>query len=483
VELISREARVGIFVLLGLIILTYFTFRVSKLWLIAESGYKLTVDFESAAGIEPKSNVKMAGVPIGKVEEIRLVGNRARLVLRIRPEYGVPADSVGVIQSQGFLGERYLELVPGKAPRLLSDGENVARTESPPNMDALVKKLDAIGDDIKKFTTSISESFGTEEGKQSLKRIIANIDKMTGDLATISSGSKEDIRATIANLRAFSETLKEETPGLVAKLERMSDDVTGVVGENRENLKESIENLKAASAKLDNTLDHAGKVLAKIDRGEGTLGKLVNDNTAHNSITETLEGINRYVRKTEQLKTYFDYRLEWLSRPDEFKHYINLRLQPTADKYYQIGLVDDPRGRLKTTTTTTTTTPPGTSNTIYEESYEDKLKFTALIAKRFYGVTAKAGMIESTGGFGLDYGLLKDRLYLGAEIYDFSRPDLPPHLKVYGNYDIVKNLFVTGGVDDVLTDQRDFRTLFLGFGIKFADEDLKTLFGAVPIRP
>ncbi len=479
----SREARVGIFVLLGLIILTYFTFRVSKWGLIAERGYRLTVDVESAAGIEPKADVKMAGVPIGKIEEIRLAGNRAQLVLRIRPEFGVPADSVGVIQSQGFLGERYLELVPGRDPRLLADGDRVVRTEAPASMDALVKKLDSIGDDIKKFTTSISESFGTEEGKESLKRIIANIDRLTADLANISSGSREDIRAVIANLRDFSETLKEETPGLVAKLERMGDDVSGVVGDNRENLKESIANLKAASARLDNTLEHAGKVMAKIDRGEGTLGKLVNDNTAHTSITDTLEGINRYVRKTEQLKTFIDYRLEWLSRPDEYKHYVNLRLQPTADKYYQIGVVDDPRGRYKNVVKTETVTPPGTTVTTEEDSYDDKLKFTALIAKRFRGFTVKGGMIESSGGLGVDYEVIKDRLTLGTEIYDFSRKDLNPHLKVYGNYDLVKNFFVTGGVDEVLNSGRDLRSLFLGFGIKFEDEDIKTVIGAVPIKP
>jgi len=479
----SREARVGIFVLLGLIILTYFSFRVSKWGLIAERGYRLTADVESAAGIEPKADVKMAGVPIGKIEEIRLVGNRAQLVLRIRPGFGVPADSVGVIRSQGFLGERHLELVPGRDPRLLADGERVVRTEAPASMDALVKKLDSIGDDIKKFTTSISESFGTEEGKESLKRIIANIDRLTADLANISSGSREDIRAAIANLRAFSETLKEETPGLVAKIERMSDGVSGVVGDNRENLKESIANLKAASARLDNTLDHAGKVMAKIDRGEGTLGRLVNDNTAHTSITDTLEGINRYVRRTEQLKTYIDYRLEWLSRPDEYKHYVNLRLQPTADKYYQIGVVDDPRGRHKNIVKTETVTPPGTTVTTEEDSYDDKLKFTALIAKRFQGFTVKGGMIESSGGLGVDYELVKDRLTLGTEIYDFSRKNLHPHLKVYGNYDIVKNFFITGGVDEVLNSDRDLRSLFLGFGIKFADEDIKTVIGAVPIKP
>jgi phospholipid/cholesterol/gamma-HCH transport system substrate-binding protein len=508
----SREARVGIFVLLGIVVLTYFTFRVSKWGLIAEKGYRLTVDFESAAGLEPKSDVKMAGVPIGKVEEIQLAGTRARLVLRIRPEIRIPVDSVASIQTQGLLGEKYVELIPGKdGQRNLPAGGQVANTLTPTNLDALVRKLDTIGDDVKKFTESLSSTFGTEEGKKALgdilrdvrattatlrgvvtgneqrfDRILVNIDKLSADLSDISSANKEDVRTAIANLRAFSETLKTETPGLVRKLEDMSERVSGVVGDNRENLKESIANLKNASAKLDNTLDAAGKVMAKIDRGEGTLGKLVNDNTAHTSITDTLEGINRYVRKTEALKTFIDYRLEWQARPSEYKHYVNLRLQPTADKYYLIGVVDDPRGKLNSSTSTvTTTTPPAApvTTTSSVDTYENKLKFTALIAKRFYGLTAKGGVMESTGGVGLDYELLKDRLTLGADAYDFARKDLPPHLKVYGNYDIVKNLFVTGGVDDVLTSEKNLRTLFLGFGIKFADEDLKTILGAVPIKP
>ena len=79
--------------------------------------------------------------------------------------------------------------------------------------------------------------------------------------------------------------------------------------------------------------------------------------------------------------------------------------------------------------------------------------------------------------------LLKDRLTLGVDAYDFTRKDQPPHLKLFGNYDIVKNLFVTGGVDDLLNDEKNLRTFFFGFGIKFADEDLKTLLGAVTVSP
>ncbi len=504
----SREAKVGIFVLLGIVILTYFTFRVSKMGGIGETGYNLTVDFETAAGLEPKANVKMAGVPIGKVEAIELVGTNARLVLRIREGVKIPTDSVASIQTQGLLGEKYVEILPGKnTTQILPPGGRVANTIPPANLDEIIRKVSMISEDLKRFTGTLSETMGTEEGKKALNdiirnvrettevlrtmvagneerlnRILANVDTLSADIKEISSANKEDLRAVIANFRSFSETLKEEAPGLARKLQEMSEQVSGVVGENRENIRESIENLKSASAKLDNTLESAGKVLAKIDRGEGTLGKLVSDNTTINTLNSTLEGINRYVRKTESLKTFLDYRLEYQTEPSEFKHYANLRLQPSADKYYLIGVVDDPRGKFSSSDTTTTATPGGTVR-VEQESFSNDLKFSAQVAKRFSALTIRGGVLESTGGVGLDYSLMKDRLTVGVDAFDFTRKGQPPHLKVFGNYDIVKNFFITGGVDDVLNDEQNLRTLFFGFGIQFADEDLKTVLGAVPIRP
>ncbi|HBO68715.1 MAG TPA: hypothetical protein DD658_00565 [Deltaproteobacteria bacterium] len=505
--MMSKEAKVGIFVLLGLVVLTYFTFRVSKWGGIGEQGYKLTVDFETAAGLEPKANVKMAGVPVGKLEEILLVENRARLVLRVQDGVRIPVDSIASIQTQGLLGEKYVEILPGRnAEQFLPEGGRVANTIPPANLDEIIRKVSLISEDLKKFTETLSMTFGTEEGRKAmsdilrnvqettevlravvtaneerLNRILVNVDVLSADLKEISSANKEDLRATISNLRAFSETLKNETPGLAKNLQEMGERVSGLIGENRENIKASIENLKSASAKLDNTLDSAGRVLARIDRGEGTLGKLVTDNTAHESLTRTLDGINRFVRKTESLKTFLDYRLEFQSEPSEFKHYANLRLQPSADKYYLVGVVDDPRGKFDSSVTTTTT--GGTAVTTRTESFTNELKFSAQVAKRFSGLTIRGGVIESTGGVGLDYELLKDRLTLGVDAYDFTRKDQPPHLKLFGNYDIVKNLFVTGGVDDLLNDEKNLRTFFFGFGIKFADEDLKTLLGAVTVSP
>ena len=46
--------------------------------------------------------------------------------------------------------------------------------------------------------------------------------------------------------------------------------------------------------------------------------------------------------------------------------------------------------------------------------------------------------------------MVKNRFSVGADVFDFNRPDNRAHLKLYGNYDIVKNLFITGGADDIL---------------------------------
>jgi len=504
----SKEAKVGIFVLLGIVTLTFFTFRVSKMGGIAGKGYKLIVSFETAAGLEPKANVKMAGVPVGKVEAIELEGNHARLVLRIREGVRIPIDSVVSIQTQGFLGEKYVEIYPGKeTSQNLPPGGRVTNTLPPANLDEIFRQVSSISEDLKNFTNTLSETLGTEEGRKALSdivkniretsevlrtvmtaneerlnRILVNIDTLSADMKEISSANKEDLRVMIANLRSFSETLKSEAPGLARNLQEMSEQVSGVVGENREDIRESIVNLKNASAKLDNTLDSAGKVLARIERGEGTIGKLVNDNTTIDSLNETLGGISRWVRKREELKTFLEYRLEYQTEPSEYKNYVNLRLQPTADKYYLLGIVDDPRGKFDSSETTTTATPPGGTVHTKQETFSDDLTFTAMVAKRFSALTIRGGIMESSGGVGLDYHLMKDRLTVGVDAFDFNRED-QPHLKVFGNYDIVKNFFITGGVDDILNDEGDFRTFFFGFGIKFEDEDLKTLLGTIPISP
>ncbi len=473
--LLSREAKVGIFVMGGIIILSYFTLKVGKVR-VGGPGYLIHATFNNVSGLEKDAAVKMAGVPVGRVESLALLKGKARVLLAIDRGVKIPRDSAISIASEGFLGDKLVSIIPGKEQtHFLAPGSEISKSISGANIDDLVKKVTLIADNVKDITESLSQVFGKEEGRKSLKEIVGNlreassafkeimvtnegalnriigrIDKLTSDLGEVAGEGKSDMKAILANLKELTESLKEEAPKIAKK--------------------------------LDNTL-------GKIERGEGTLGKLVTEEDAYQNLNSALAGINRYIKKTEAIQTYLDYRLEYLTDPSDYKHYASLRIKPTADKSYTIGVVDDPFGKEKTNrtlVTTTQVTPPGSSTTVETISKEnkDELKFNLLLGRRFGDFTIRGGVMESTGGLGVAYHTFSDTLKIHMDAYDFGRENNDPHLKIYGNYDIFKNLYFTAGVDDFLNDNNGLRTFFFGFGLSFRDDDLKTLLrSAPPVSP
>jgi phospholipid/cholesterol/gamma-HCH transport system substrate-binding protein len=101
---------------------------------------------------------------------------------------------------------------------------------------------------------------------------------------------------------------------------------------------------------------------------------------------------------------------------------------------------------------------------------KNKLKFTALFAKNFYDFTIKGGLIESSGGFGLDYFLLDRNLRFSVEAFNFIQLDI----RAFARYNFMKNFYITGGVEDLLNQQKEFTT-FLGAGLFITNDDLKVL--------
>jgi phospholipid/cholesterol/gamma-HCH transport system substrate-binding protein len=468
---LSKEAKVGIFVLAGIIVLAYFTLKVGRVH-VSDQGYLLHASFENVSGLEKNAQVQMAGVPIGRVEKLSLSHGRAQAVLIIDKGVKIPVDSSVAVASEGFLGDKHVEIISGKdEEHFLSPGKEISYTVSGANIDDLIMKVTRIAEDVKKVTSALSEAFGGEKGERSLKDIVTNlreasasfhkivtsneekfgtiidrIDKLTSDLGEAVGGGKEDMKVVLANLREITESLKEETPKITEKLD---------------------------------------SALGKIERGEGTLGKLLTDEEAYENLNSALEGVNRYIKKTEAIQTYLDYRMEFLSDPSDFKHYASLRIKPTEDKSYTFGVVDDPSGREKTTKNTVTTTqvtPPGSTSTVetVNTEFRDTLKFNFLIGRQFGDFAFRGGVMESTGGLGLSYFPLTDRISLNMDAFDFGRQANDPHLKIYGNYDIYKSFFVTAGYDDFLNNNSGMRTFFVGFGLRLRDDDLKTLLKSAP---
>ena len=110
---LTPEAKVGMFVLLGVIILVYMSLRIGGIQFGKGEGYEIFVKLPSAAGLDKDASVRIAGVEVGRVKDILLEDNKAKVIIRVHPDVKVGTDFVAVLKTKGLLGERYLELIPG----------------------------------------------------------------------------------------------------------------------------------------------------------------------------------------------------------------------------------------------------------------------------------------------------------------------------------------------------------------------------------
>jgi phospholipid/cholesterol/gamma-HCH transport system substrate-binding protein len=140
--------------------------------------------------------------------------------------------------------------------------------------------------------------------------------------------------------------------------------------------------------------------------------------------------------------------------------------RPKPDKYYIMGI-----------TATNDWSDPSQFNAKHQKT---KTYLTAELGKRYNNLLLRGGLIESTGGVGVDYFMFNDDLKLRAEVFDFNAVNdirgSEPHARVEARYRVLKHLNLYGGVDNFLN--KDSLNLFFGIGVGFKDDDLKTLLGS-----
>ena len=129
----TLEISVGAFVLAGILGLVFLAFRVSGVGVGDTSGtYILKAKFGDVAGLRVRSKVSLAGVTIGRVAKIGVDSETAEAIVTMevsRDVDNLSVDTGARIQTEGFLGGRYISLVPGAEEQLLADGDVITDTQ------------------------------------------------------------------------------------------------------------------------------------------------------------------------------------------------------------------------------------------------------------------------------------------------------------------------------------------------------------------
>lgn len=136
------ELSVGAFVLFGIATIVWFAVQAGAGVVIGGSTYDVNARFTNIGGLKPGSQVFIAGVPVGRVEKIKLDSQYAAVV-RLNVEQGVhlPSDTIASIRTSGLIGDKYVALAPGAESENLPPGGTITDTESAIDLESMISRF------------------------------------------------------------------------------------------------------------------------------------------------------------------------------------------------------------------------------------------------------------------------------------------------------------------------------------------------------
>ncbi len=397
---------------------------------------------DSAGGLVLNSAVKMAGIKVGVIDEIVLEDGRARVVLDVEGQARITSSSRVALKADGILGDKHVELTPGLAsdPELPS-GSELQFTDGEGGLDDIMGQVSTAVKSIQELIDTFNKAVKAGDDSTTVGRIIGNIEKITADLRQVTGENKEDIREIVSRIRTITKNIDTYI--------------------NEDSL-----------AHVDNALKNIDEITTKLNKGEGTLGRLINDESTIENINMAVENVNNFLGGAQKMETSVDFHSEFMSS-DENKSFLGVRIQPGLDRYYELALISDTVG-VTEVEQDRTNTDGVESNVIRKRTFKNEFKITGLFAKNFWDFTIKGGLIENFGGAGLDYFVLGNRDFrLSVEAFQFQELQL----RTFVRYNFFRGFYVVGGGDNLLgNDERD-PAAFFGAGIFITNDDLKTLVG------
>jgi phospholipid/cholesterol/gamma-HCH transport system substrate-binding protein len=468
---LNAETKVGIIVFVGIMILTYMSFQVGEFRVSKKSGKSINLIFDSVAGLSKDASVQVAGVEVGKVYDIRLKNGKALVNVRIYADIDIDRASKAYIRSVGLLGDKYIDIILGHSGVYLADGDTLVSPPESEDIGKLVGKLSSIADDFKEVSSSLRNSLGGKEGETSIREIV------------------ENFRSLGISLNQLVKQNEAHFSRILANIDEMSANLNATISANKEDLNQTIHYARSASGSLNN-------IFKKVDEGQGTLGRLINEDDLSENLNQALVSANDVLGVKKKYQTFVGLRDENLVEANDAKGYVSLKLLPRKDKFYLFELVspEGTKGNYSESNTTTHITNTGTgagtafyptdvTQTVHEEKTSDKIMFTAMFGRSFGQTSFRLGLEENRGGLGVDHTFFGSRMGVHFDLWDFQGENSiggSAHAKLRADFNFLKYFYLNAGYDNFLNNEDS--SLFYGAGIEFNDEDIKDLFSFLPLR-
>jgi len=254
------ELYVGLFVVIGMIILGYMIIRLgSEDYFAYKDALRFSVHFNFADGLLEKAPVRYAGVDIGRVEGIRLTSNpkqRVILDLVVTKDVEIREKDYITINSLGLMSEMYVEIIPRDQTSNVIKEKSILKGNDPVALQQVVSNAKQVLEELEKGVKIFSE----EETKDNIKYSLKNIRELS-----------EEVKSVNANMQETTQILRD------------------LFVSNKDNINESISEFTQNIKGMRKSVDSMERVMARMERGEGLIGKLLVDKKTSDDFSELLE--------------------------------------------------------------------------------------------------------------------------------------------------------------------------------------------------
>lgn len=330
------QLRVGVMVLVSLIVLGVGIFFISGQVGFLGSRYLLKTYFSSAGGVREGSEVRLAGIPVGNVSDIRISpftdpAKAVEIDLKISKHYQdqIRGDSLATLETAGLLGEAYVDISRGTAAqKVLSNGETVTGHEEPDitaivhNANDVVSNLRVLSSTLNNITTQVQSGEGsvgkliydqslynrldaTASGAQKIVQSVQNGQGSVGKLLT----DEELYQRSVATFDHVDKVLNDIQHGNGSMAKFIQDpSVYNNVKEMTSKGNTLIDNINKGQGtlgklvtddqlytRLNSTIAHVSTITERMDQGQGTLGKLSTDASMYNSLNASAKSLEEFL--------------------------------------------------------------------------------------------------------------------------------------------------------------------------------------------
>ena len=272
----TLETRLGLFVALALIA-AFIILEMVGGTRFFKRGYRVSALFNSVQELTIGSPVKMAGVPIGRVENVGFKDSKVEVSMKIDRGYTVKTDSKASIRFTGLMGQNFVAIDFGSenAPRV-EDGQTIASVEQP-DFNALMARLDEAATGIQNITKTFTGD---------------KLDNLIGPLMNFIKDNREPLTATIANFKSVSDQIAQGK-GTVGKLIH-EDALYNTALTTVSNVNQTV---TQTGDEARQTLADARKIVARVNAGEGTVGRLLADDALYREATNSMTNLREILQK------------------------------------------------------------------------------------------------------------------------------------------------------------------------------------------